>query len=153
MARAYRRFQAGETIRIELKVGSLVSGIVTRAQDYDIAVKFEEPIDLAEVLSGAWAAEGTKPLRLPRLSMGCPAMMTQGASSSFINVTNISQRGLKLETSGAMAAPGAVLLTLPDLPPISGTIRWLDGTGAGVLFNNCLQFEVLARWVEARRRS
>jgi hypothetical protein len=46
---------------------------------------------------------------------------------------------------------GKVELSLPDLPPIAGVVRWISGPNLGVSFNECLAFETLARWIQARR--
>jgi hypothetical protein len=37
------------------------------------------------------------------------------------------------------------------MPPISGVVRWSTETTAGISFNECLSFDVLARWIQARR--
>jgi hypothetical protein len=64
---------------------------------------------------------------------------------------DISQGGASLECNADAIGPGNVRLLLPDLPPIVGAVRWTSGLNIGVSFNECLAFETLARWIQARR--
>jgi hypothetical protein len=50
-----------------------------------------------------------------------------------------------------MTKLGGVRLLLPDLPPITGVVRWTSGTKVGVSFNECIAFEQLAQWIQAQR--
>jgi hypothetical protein len=60
---------------------------------------------------------------------------------------DISQGGASLESEARAAGLGKVQLSLPDLPPIAGVVRWISGPSLGVSFNECLAFETLARWI------
>lgn len=64
---------------------------------------------------------------------------------------DISQGGASLESQAQAAGLGKVQLSLPDLPPIAGLVRWTSGANLGVSFNEFLAFETLARWIQARR--
>jgi PilZ domain-containing protein len=63
---------------------------------------------------------------------------------------DISQGGASLETRAHAGGLGNVQLSLPDLLPIAGVVRWISGPNLGVSFNECLAFETLARWIQAR---
>jgi hypothetical protein len=71
----------------------------------------------------------------------------------FVDVMlrDISQGGASLEIRGAPPDFTNAHLLLPDLPPISGVVRWTSGVNLGLSFNECLAFETLARWIQARR--
>ena len=64
---------------------------------------------------------------------------------------DISQCGASLETETQLPNCSTVVLSLPDLPPIAGVVRWTLGARVGVSFNECIAFEHLARWIQARR--
>jgi hypothetical protein len=70
-----------------------------------------------------------------------------------VRLQDISQAGARLEIEEPKVSGGEVTLSLPDLPPVAGVIRWAGGTQLGVSFNECIAFERLARWIEARRGS
>lgn len=152
MARVYRQFRPGEKVGLELKSDSLLAGTIAWANHYEIGVEFDAPIDVADVLAARWAGEAQQRPRLPRLELDCPAILRQGAKSQRARVCDISLRGAKIRAPAPVAPSAQIVLTLPDLPCIHGVVRWAHGGEAGLLFNECLPFEVLARWAEDHRR-
>ena len=43
-----------------------------------------------------------------------------------------------------------VVLTLPNLPLLTGVVRWTRESTLGISFNEWIAFERLARWIHAR---
>ena len=153
MARVYRGFRPGERIEVELKSDELLTGDVVWARGHEIGVQFRSSVDVANVLSVQWDGAAEMRPRLPRLDLDCPAIARQGAESLAIRVRDISHRGAKIRSRGLLVKPAAVVLALPHLPSIHGVVRWTRHEEAGVLFNECLPFEVLARCTGERRAS
>ena len=151
MARAYGSFEPREEVRVELPTGHVLIGDVVWARSPDIGVQFRVPIDVANVLSTRWGPEMERRPRLPRLDLVCPAIARYGPRSFAVRVDNISQRGAKIVAREPVPNSAAIVLGLPDLPLIHGTVRWSRGDEAGLFFNDCLPFAVLARWVDGRR--
>lgn len=149
-ARVYRLLKPGANVRIELTAARLLNGRIVWSRGYEIGVAFQEVINIDEALSGDLVGETDKRPRLPRLNLNCTATLRQGARSFRTNVINISPRGLRIGAPDGLIDDTAVVLTLPDLPPISATIRWAEHGEAGLLFNECLPFWVLADWVAGR---
>lgn len=66
------------------------------------------------------------------------------------SLENISVSGAGIRTFSLIRDSGPTILFLPDLPPIEGTLRWLEHTVAGVLFDRQLDSIRLERWLESR---
>lgn len=86
----------------------------------------------------------------PRYGLQCRAHIQIGKRHYAGYVDNISLNGAKLTTINSIGKPGAVILTLPDLPPISCELRWTDRRNAGVVFDRALTTIELRRWVDGR---
>lgn len=152
MARVYRSFRPGEEAPVELTTGHVLLGEIVWARGGDIGVRFRLSVDVDNVLSSRWGPDSEKRLRLPRLDLSCPAAARYGGRSVPVQLRNISQRGAKIVGRGPIPDFSEIMLSLPDLGCIHGTVRWSTGGEAGVFFNESLPFEVLARWVDGRRQ-
>jgi len=150
-ARVYRKLSVGEQVEIEFRSGELLAGSVVWEVERDIGIIFAQPIDVAQVLASRWSSEASKRRALPRITVDCRGLLSNGLRSVDVMLRDISQGGASLESDAEAAEPGNVRLSLPDLPPIAGVVRWTSGAHLGVSFNECLAFETLARWIQARR--
>lgn len=150
-ARVYRKFRAGDAVEIEFRSGELLGGSVVWEEEYDVGIVFPRPIDAAQVLASRWSTETEKRRALPRIAVDCAGRLSKGLRSVDVMLRDISQGGASLESQVQAAGLGKVELSLPDLPPIAGVVRWTSGANLGVSFNECLAFETLARWIQARR--
>src|SRR3954467_12923468 len=150
-ARVYRKISPGEGVEIEFRSGELLAGAVVWEDEYDVGIVFSQPIDVAQVLASRWSAQPEKRRVLPRIMVDCAGRLSNGLRSVEVMLRDISQGGASLESSAHAVSLGKVELSLPDLPPIAGVVRWISGPNLGVSFNECLAFETLARWIQARR--
>lgn len=152
MARVYRSFRSGEEARVELTSGHVLVGDVIWTRGVDIGVRFRASVDVDQVLSSRTGPDSGRRPRLPRLDLNCPAVARYGPRSCAVQLGNISQRGAKIVARGPIPTGSAIVLGLPDLPYIHGTVRWSRGDEAGLYFNESLPLTDLARWVDDRRR-
>jgi hypothetical protein len=152
-ARAYRRLAKGEQVQIEFKSGEMLSGSVVWERDWDVGIAFPQPIDVEAVLASRWITETAKRRNLPRIAIECDGRLRTGLQSFDVRLQDISQAGARLEMPEPKVTAGEVTLSLPDLPPVAGVIRWADGAELGISFNECIAFDRLARWIQARRGS
>lgn len=150
-ARVYRKLSAGDQVEIEFRSGELLAGSVVWEEEYDVGIVFPQPIDVSQVLASRWSAEATKRRSLPRIIVDCAGQLSNGLRSVDVRLRDISQGGASLVSRAPVSGLGKVRLSLPDLPPIAGVVRWTSGANLGVSFNECLAFEMLARWIQARR--
>ena len=152
MAQTYRRSRPGEEVHVELTTGHILVGDVVWARGLDIGVQFRGSIDVSSVLSTRWGPEFARRPRLPRLSLSCPASVRHGSLPFTVQVQNISQHGAKIVATQLIPNLTSMVLSLPNLPVIEGTVRWSRGDEAGLFFKGSLPFPVLARWVDGRRQ-
>ncbi|HEU4696488.1 MAG TPA: PilZ domain-containing protein [Sphingomicrobium sp.] len=150
-ARVYRKFAAEDEVEIEFRSGELLAGRVVWEEDFDIGIVFPRPIDVAQVLASRWSTEASKRRALPRIAVDCAGQLSNGLRAVDVMLRDISQGGASLECRTQAIGLGNVRLSLPDLPPIAAMVRWTSGPNIGVSFNECLKFETLARWIQARR--
>jgi hypothetical protein len=150
-ARVYRKLSAGDQVEVEFRSGELLAGSVVWEAEYDVGIVFPQPIDVAQVLASRWSPKSTKRRALPRILVDCAGQLSNGLRNVDVRLRDISQGGASLETLMPVTGLGKVRLSLPDLPPIAGVVRWTSGANLGVSFNECLAFEMLARWIQARR--
>lgn len=153
MARVYRRYQPDESVQVELKSGKLLFGAVIWVRTNEIGVQFSSPVDVADALSVQWDGRTQTRPRLPRLNLTCSATIRRGAKSLPALVLDISHRGAKIRSNLPVVAAAQIVLTLPGLRSIDGVVRWTREEEAGLLFNECLPFDVLARSLIERRHS
>ena len=94
-----------------------------------------------------------RPLRVrefDRDELRCRARIRIGDRAYFGLIANISPGGARIVTETPIRDCGPVRIQLPDLSPILGEIRWVDGCRAGVQFCLKLDPETLKQWQQAR---
>ena len=149
--RVYTRRERGEMLSVELKPGCAVPARIAWVRDWQIGVEFLCAIDVDDLL-GIWSNDDSgEKVRLPRLEVRCPARLQIGPRSYAVRLCDIAEGGAKIEMRTAMKKLRSVTLTLPDLPPCRGYVRWADGLRLGIGFEEPLPHDVIARWAESRR--
>jgi len=154
MIRAYSPIAVGTSLSIELKQGDPVNGVVQWIEDGLTGVAFDDAIDVVTLL--APPGDGPRP-RLPRIEVDCTAWVRQESRVFRTRALNVSQGGIRIETTAALEDGGDVVVTLPGLTPAAGVVRWRDGDCYGVAFNRALVLSELVAWLkeqqaEERRR-
>jgi hypothetical protein len=149
--RVYCRFEPGARLSVELNPGDPIAATIVWCRDWHIGVEFLRAIDVDAALGGSRTADHGRNIRMPRLEVTCPGRLQIGARAYPIRLCDISEGGAKVQMRTAMKKLSAATLTLPDLPPSSGYVRWVDGLRLGLGFHEPLPHDVLARWAETRR--
>jgi hypothetical protein len=148
MIRTYSAIGEDTELSVALKQGQLVRGRVRWVRGHDVGIAFDQRIDVVDLLSSSM--EGPRP-RMPRVEIRCTGSARQGAAISVIRLHDISQGGLKAESSRALTVGAEAVVTLPELAPIAGIVRWQDGQVHGIGFNRLLSLSELVEWLHARR--
>jgi hypothetical protein len=148
MIRAYCAIQPGTEVKVELKHGSLVSGSVRWAQDQTVGITFDSPVDVVELLAGSM--EGPRP-RMPRVEVDSTGTVRDGAAVHRMQARDISQGGVKIETSRDIAPGSDVVVSLHGLPPQAGVVRWRDSNSYGITFNRVVPLPLLVSWLHQQR--
>jgi Tfp pilus assembly protein PilZ len=156
MAHVYSCHQAGDKVTVELKSNHPVAGRVVWADESNVGIEFEEPIDVEEMLSSQAAlVNGWRP-RLPRVEVDRLATLRCGARLYGVNTRDISQGGVKIECDQPLEVGRDVVLTLEKFRPLAGAVRWCHDRLAGIAFNELIPFHELMALLKpeakARRR-
>ena len=146
--RAYSGIPVGTKLSVELKQGQPVSGTAQWAENDTVGVSFEEPIDVESLISHRH--DRPRP-RMPRIEIDCVATVRDGANVVRANVANISQGGVRLESSSELPVGGEVVVTLSGLAPHAAVVRWKDQRSYGLVFNRVLSITQLVAWLQAQQ--
>ena len=148
MIRAYCKIAPGTRVSVELKCGELVDGTALWVKGDVIGLEFDKPIDVVDLLKTSM--EGPRP-RMPRIEVDCVAWVRDGADMHRARARNVSQGGLKVETERKLGIGEQVMVTLPGLEAVPGTVRWFDSGYYGLTFNKVVPLPLLVGWLSEQR--
>lgn len=148
LIRAYSAIEPGTRVAIELKQGEPVHGTVLWKQDELVGIGFDGPIDVVALITTS--SDAPRP-RMPRLEVRCTAWVRHESVVHRTRALNISQGGVRIETTNDIPAGAQVTVTLPGLPPEQGVVRWNDGEACGITFNRVLALSQLVGWLGERQ--
>jgi len=148
MIRAYCNIAVGTRLSVELKCGETVDGTALWVKGNVVGVEFDTPVDVVELL--ATSMEGPRP-RMPRIAVDCVVWIREGADVHRVYARDVSQGGLKVTSERELNVGADVIITLPGLPPVAGTVRWFDDGCYGLTFNKVLPLPLLVGWLHEQR--
>jgi hypothetical protein len=100
----------------------------------------------------AATAETLSRREFERLSVQVRAKIRIGKRAYAGYIENISEGGARIVTLSPIRDSGRVIVTVPDLRPLGGDLRWSAGCVGGVQFRLKLDRETLASWLALRVR-
>jgi hypothetical protein len=138
----------GEPVDVELSSQRIPSKVLW-IRDGLVGIKFDQTVDLGELLAGRKPRHGFRP-RPPRLSVECSASVRVGSVYYTVERTrHFSGRDEgRADRPILRRAEGHVVVE--SLKPIKGEVRWYSDRRAGIVFEKPLDFEELAEWVGKR---
>ena len=148
MAEAGQPVTVGDAVSIELS-SQKIPGSIVWIRDGTIGVKFEQNVDLGELLAGRKPRHGFRP-RPPRLEVSCKASLRVDKIYYTVDVHDISLGGMKVEPIDEYCLGKKVVVVVESLRPVRGEVRWYSDRKAGIVFDQPLSFEELAEWIGKR---
>jgi hypothetical protein len=148
MALVARPPSAGESVSIELS-SERIPATVVWIREGTVGVKFDQNIDLGELLAGRKQRHGFRP-RPPRLEIPCKASVRVGKTYYTVDVHDISLGGIKVQPIEEYCVGKTVTVVVESLRPIKGEVRWYSDRRAGIVFERPLDFDELSEWVGKR---
>ena len=148
MAELGHPIEVGTPVAIELSSQQIPATVVW-TREGTAGFKFDQNIDLGEMLAGRKPRHGFRP-RPPRLEVDCKATLKLGKTYYTVDVHDISLGGVKVEPIEEYCLGKEVVVVVESLRPIRGEVRWFSDRRAGVVFDKPLKFEELAEWVGKR---
>ncbi|MGI8704537.1 MAG: PilZ domain-containing protein [Sphingomicrobium sp.] len=138
----------GEQVSVELSSQKIPSSVIW-IRDGLVGIKFDQTVDLGELLAGRKPRHGFRP-RPPRLDVSCMASIRVGKTYYTVDVHDISLGGMKVEPIEEYCVGKEVIVVVESLKPIKGEVRWYSERRAGIVFKKPLEFDELAEWVGKR---
>jgi hypothetical protein len=138
----------GEQVDIEVSSQKIPSTVVWIRDDV-VGFKFDQDVDLGELLAGRKPRHGFRP-RPPRLEIHCKASVKVGKVYYTVDVHDISLGGMKVEPIEEYCVGKPVVVVVESLKPVKGEVRWYSERRAGIVFDRPLEFDELAEWVGKR---
>jgi hypothetical protein len=148
MAIVTRAPEVGAAVQIELSSEKIPATVAWTREDV-IGVKFDQNVDLGELLAGRKPRLGFR-ARPPRLDIACKASVRVGKLYYSVDVHDISLGGMKVEPIEEYCIGKKVIVVVESLRPIKGEVRWYSDRIAGIVFDKPLDFDELAEWVGKR---
>ena len=148
MAEANQPVSIGEAVKLELS-SQKIPGTVVWVREGTVGVKFDQDVDLGELLAGRKPRHGFRP-RPPRLEVQCKASLRVDKIYYTVDVHDTSLGGMKVEPIEEYCLGKKVVVVVESLRPIRGEVRWYSDRKAGIIFDKPLEFEELAEWIGKR---
>jgi hypothetical protein len=148
MAEVGHPVSVGETVSVELS-SQKIPGSIVWIRDGAVGIKFDQNIDLGELLAGRKPRHGFR-ARPPRLEVSCKASLRVDKIYYTVDVHDISLGGMKVEPIEEYCLGKKVVVVVESLRPIRGEVRWYSERRAGIVFDEPLSFEELAEWIGKR---
>ena len=148
MADVGQEIAVGDKVEIEFNSQKIPSTVIW-TREGAAGIKFDENIDLGELLAGRKPRHGFRP-RPPRLQVQCKASVRVGKTYYNCDVHDISLGGMKIEPVEEYCLGKQVVVVVESLRPIKGEVRWFADRKAGIVFDKELTLEELAEWVGKR---
>jgi len=140
--------EIGQHVAIELSSEKIPASVVW-IRDEVVGLKFDQNVDLGELLAGRKQRHGFRP-RPPRLQIPCKASVRVGKLYYSVDVHDISLGGMKVAPIEEYCVGKKVVVVAESLRPIRGEVRWYSERRAGIVFDKPLEFDELAEWVGKR---
>ena len=138
----------GDAVSVEFSSQKIPSSVVWIREGM-VGVKFDQNVDLGELLAGRKPRHGFRP-RPPRLEVQCRASVKLDRTYYTVDVHDISLGGVKVEPIDDYCVGKKVVVVVESLRPVRGEVRWYKDRRAGIVFDEELRFEELAEWVGKR---
>lgn len=148
MADCTRCPPVGTEVKVEFNNQKIQASVVWIREGL-IGLKFDQSLDLGELLAGRKPRHGFRP-RPPRLEVGCSATVKIGKLYYKVDVHDMSLGGMKVGPIDDYCIGAKVVVVVESLRPIKGEVRWYSDRRAGIVFERELSFEELAEWVGKR---
>ena len=148
MAEVGHPLDVGTAVEVDVH-GQKVPSTVVWTREGTVGIKFDQTVDLGELLAGRKPRHGFRP-RPPRLEVNCKASLRVGKTYYTCDVHDISLAGLKVEPIEEYCLGKKVVVVVESLRPVQGEVRWFSERKAGIVFDQPLKFEELAEWVGKR---
>lgn len=146
----YGKPPVGSRVRLRVGEDTQIPGRIVWVDNQLAGIEFDHELAPATLLRVEQKQEAGRRRGTPRLSTRADAKLRTCGRAYSVVLSDISTTGAKLKTSQRLPSSGPATLELPDLPPVSGYIRWSDDQELGVSFGVPMPVKVIAQWLGQR---
>jgi hypothetical protein len=150
MAHIYSVVSDGQAVAVELKSNQRISGTISWIEGSNVGIRFDEPVDVEDLLASQGTMDNGWRPRLPRVEVDRLATVRVGSRVYGVSTRDISQGGVKVETDAPFDEGAEVVLTFDKFRPIHGVVRWYSDGLCGIAFNQVIPFQELMNWLRSR---
>jgi hypothetical protein len=150
MAETVMPQEIGREVYVEMNFDQRIPGRIVWARDGAVGVKFDQNVDLRELLANKRPRAGSYRPRPPRLEVTCGASVKIGAVYHQVEVRDISLGGIKVAINDWDCLGKEAVVVVESLRPVKGRVRWYRAGQAGIVWDKPLAFEELAEWMGKR---
>lgn len=133
-------------VRLHLGGAEPLIGRTLWSDGIEAGLAFEAPVDILGIVARNLARVTADRRRLPRIELRQTVGVHCAGAVEQLRTRNISQGGVGVEARG-LAVDAAVRLTFDGLRPLDGTVRWIAGETAGIVFAEELGWQTLLPWL------
>lgn len=142
--------EVGREVFIEMNFDQRIPGRIVWARAGAVGIKFDQNVDLRELLAHKRPRAGSYRQRPPRLEVTCGATVKIGRFYHQVEVRDISLGGIKVAVNDWDCLGKEAIVTVESLRPIKGKVRWYKAGQAGIVWDQPMTFEELAEWMGKR---
>lgn len=141
-----------DVVEVGFSEDELAAGTVAWVNGNRVGVVFDRPVDIVQLMTGSASQDvfAPVPVRAPRLSVACDAVITDGPIMSRLPVRNLSIKGLKVRGTGLRVGT-EVSVEIEHLPKKIAVVRWLGRQETGIEFLIPFTYEEIAAWTRQNR--
>jgi hypothetical protein len=150
MAETMSTHAVGTKVCIEFNAYQQVPGVIVWTRDTSCGIKFDQNIDLRDLLANRPARRKGQVSRPPCLDITCNAELVIEGVLYCTQVKDISLGGLQVAISDWNCVNKNVVVRLESFRSVKGVICWYKAGYAGIVFKRPLSFKELAEWMGKR---
>lgn len=141
--------EVGHHISVALLDDQELAGEIVWRDGRTVGVKFDSEIAVEEILARPAVKIDGQRSRLPRFQACKPSRITYENQVYDAILSNISQRGAKLNCDAAPKMNSNIIIRIDASHSVAATVKWRSGRMIGVEFHRLLPLPELAKWISA----
>jgi hypothetical protein len=138
---------SGSQVSVELGNGQRQAGTVDWAEQRELGVRFDEPVDVLALINRELVSQPVERRSMPRVELRCPVHVKYGEHFEPATMRNISARGLQIEGERLPAAGTYIAVFVEGLNIPAGEVVWARGNLAGIEVFEELSWTSIIPWV------
>jgi PilZ domain len=135
-------------VRLHLGDDEPLIGRTLWSDGNEAGLAFDVPVDVLGMVARNLARTSAERRRLPRIELRQTVGVYRGGEVEQFRTRDVSQGGVGVEARG-LAAGETVQLTFDGLRPLDGSVRWVTGETAGIVFGEELGWQTLFPWLRS----